>query len=217
MLIDSLILKGKMPTIPPYMKRGDRITVIFKVADLFTSDSAANADRAREMAVEQVRQQKESATEKVKEQKVVDAFIVSNKINAQKTANGVYVEIVKPGMGIQVDTGKIVSVKYRAMTFTGKTFDTNMDSSFHHPEPYEYPVGRGAVIPGLDEGVRLLKKGAKAKIYIPAVLAYGPNPVVEGGKPYENLIFEIEVLDVKDKPAVSKMPSPKLDTTQRKR
>ncbi len=220
MLVDSLIMKGQMPTIPPFMKRGDRITVSFKVTDLFTSDSLANVDRQKEMSAEQARQEKEMAGEKIKEQKEVDDYITNHKINAQKTAKGVYVEILNPGTGAQADSGKLVSMKYRGSTFAGEVFDTNMDSSFRHSGAYEFSVGSvgsDAVIPGLDEGIRLLKKGGKAKVYIPAVLAYGPEPVVQGGKPYENLIFEVEVVDVKDMPVMKKMPSLKIDTTQRKK
>jgi FKBP-type peptidyl-prolyl cis-trans isomerase FkpA len=111
----------------------------------------------------------------------------------------------------------VVSVKYRGTDFDGRTFDTNMDSSFHHTDPYKFYVGTGSVIQGFDEGIRLLKKGTTAKIYIPAVLGYGPNPVVKGGKGYENLIFEIEVLDVTDRPVVPKSPLKKIDTIQRKK
>jgi FKBP-type peptidyl-prolyl cis-trans isomerase len=200
MLVDSLIMKGQMPTLPPFMKRGDRITVIFKIADVFKSDSLANADRQKEMVIEQGRQEKETAGEKVKEEKVISDYLASHKINAQRTTSGVYVEILNPGSGPQADSGKLVAMKYRGSTFDGVVFDTNMDSSFHHEGSYPFVVGNGKVIPGLDEGIRLLKKGGKAKMYIPAVLGYGDRPLAEGGKPYENLIFEIEVVDVKDKP-----------------
>ena len=217
MLVDSLIMKGQMPTIPPFMKRGDRITVSFKVTDLFASDSFANADRQKEMVVEQARQEKENAGEKVKEEKAIGDYIAAHKINARKADNGVYVEILNPGSGPQADSGKLAAMKYRGSTFDGEVFDTNMDSSFHHAGAYQFLVGGGQVIPGLDEGIRLLKKGGKARFYIPAVLGYGANPLSQGGKPYENLIFEVELVDVKDKPEMKTMPSTKVDTTQRKK
>lgn len=217
MLVDSLILKGRITNLPPFMKRGDRIITSFKVVGLFTSDSLARVDNQKEMTIEQARIQKESAVESVKEKKEIEDYLAANKISAQKTASGAYVEISNPGTGELADSGKYVSLKYRGTTFTGKTFDTNMDSSFHHTKPYDFPVGAGAVIPGLDEGIRLLKKGAKAKVYVPAVLAYGPQPVLQGGQGYENLIFEVEVLDVKEKPATPKMSFQKVDTTHRKK
>ncbi|HMG67163.1 MAG TPA: FKBP-type peptidyl-prolyl cis-trans isomerase [Chitinophagaceae bacterium] len=216
-LIDSLVKKGLMPTLPPFMKKGDRIIVSFKVKDLFTSDSLARADNMNEEILDQGRQQKEMAGEKTKEDKEIQDFLAANKIDAQKTSNGVYYVISNPGTGLQADSGRIASMNYRGTTFKGQTFDTNMDSSFHHTGAYQFPVGAHSVIPGLDEGVRFLKKGGKAKFYVPAVLAYGPNPVVQGGKPYENLIFEIELVDVKDKSETPKTQGLKIDTTQRKK
>ena len=217
MLVDSLMLKGKMQNIPPFMKRGDRITVTFKVADLFTSDSLRRIDNQKEAVIEQGRQEVEMGTEKVKEQKDIEAFLSANKINTQKTPKGAYVEVLDPGSGMQADSGKFVSVKYKGTSLEGRIFDTNMDSSFHHTEPLQFPVGSGQMWAGFDDGVRLLKKGGKAKVYIPAVLANGPNPIGEGGKPYENVIFEIEVIDVKEKPSMQTFPKPKLDTVQRKK
>lgn len=217
MLVDSLIIKGKVAKLPPFMKRGDRIIVTFKVADLFTSDSLVRADNQKEMAIYQALQEKEMSTEKVKEEKDIEAFLAANKINAQKTPKGAYVEVFNSGSGMQADSGKFVSVKYKVSSFAGKIFDTNIDGSFNHTEPYQFPVGKSSVIPGLDEGIRLLKKGGKAKIFVPAVLGYGPNPVTEGGKPYENIIFEIEVVDVSDKPFTQTLPKSKLDTTQQKK
>ncbi|MFI5185612.1 MAG: FKBP-type peptidyl-prolyl cis-trans isomerase [Chitinophagales bacterium] len=217
MLIDSLILKGKMPSLPPFMKRGDRIVFNFKVADLFTSDSLGRLDNTKEMKIAQEQELKEMAGESVKENKEIEDYLASNKIKAQKTPKGAYVEVINAGSGMQADSGKFVSLKYRGTTFAGKTFDTNMDSSFHHIEPLQFAVGSGTMMPGFDEGVRLLRKGGKARIYVPAVLGNGASPVMQGGKPYQNLIFEVELLDVKEKPVTPKMSLPKFDTTKRKK
>src|SRR5436190_827138 len=61
MLVDSLISKGlaQAQTLPPYMKRGGRIIITFKVLDLFTSDSVARKDLNTEMTKDEPRRQKE--------------------------------------------------------------------------------------------------------------------------------------------------------------
>ena len=217
MLVDSLILKGRITTLPPFMKRGDRIITSFSIVDLFTSDSLMRADNTKEIALEQARQKTESTSQMAKEKKQIEDYLAANKITAQKTPKGAYVEVIDPGSGMEADSGKVVSLKYKGTTFSGQTFDTNMDSSFHHNKPFEFTVGEGMVIQGFDDGVRFLKKGGKAKIYIPGALGYGPNPVVGGGKPYENLIFEVEVLDVKNAPALQAPLKKRIDTTQRKK
>jgi hypothetical protein len=61
------------------------------------------------------------------------------------------------------------------------------------------------VLPGMEDGVLLLKKGATATLYIPAFLAYDQRPG-PGNTPNENLSFDIRIADVTDAPAESLMP-----------
>ena len=42
------------------------------------------------------------------------------------------------------------------------------DSSFKRNQPIEFSIGVGQVIPGWDEGIALLTKGAKATLIIPS-------------------------------------------------
>lgn len=199
-MVDSLMKRGLAPQLPASAKKGDRLVYNIKVLDVFPNDSLARIDNAKEITVEQQRQQVEMAGEKEKETKEIEAYLASNKINAQKTPRGAYLQIIASGDAPQADSGKLVSVKYKGSTFSGKVIDTNMDTSFHHTEPLQFVVGANNMIQGFDDGIRLLKKGAKAKIFIPGVLGFGPNPV-PGGKPFENLIFDVEILDVKEPPA----------------
>jgi len=202
-MIDSLIKKGLQPQLPPSAKKGDRLIYNVKVLDVFPNDSLARIDNSKEMSIEQERQQKEMAGAKEKERKEIETYLSTNKINAQKTPKGAYVQIIAMGDGPQADSGKLVSLRYRGTTFAGKTFDTNMDSSFHHSEPLRFVVGANTMIQGLEDGVRYLKKGGRGKVFVPAVLAYGPNPG-PGGSTYENLIFDIEVIDVAEPPQPNK-------------
>ena len=51
-----------------------------------------------------------------------------------------------------------------------------------------------------EEGLKYFSKGATGKMIIPALLAYGQQgspPVIP---PYANLVFDIEIADVKDQP-----------------
>ena len=99
------------------------------------------------------------------------------------------------------------SVKYKGylMSDNSKIFDTNMDSSKGHTEPYEVAVGRGGVIVGWTEGLPYFGKGAKGKIFIPSYLAWGPQGSPPDIPANANVIFDIEILDIKDAPPVSEM------------
>ena len=81
---------------------------------------------------------------------------------------------------------------------SGKVFETNDKED---GKPIKFVIGRTAIIQGWDEGLRLLKKGGTATLYIPAFLAYDQQPSGPGRKPNENLIFDVKVTDVTDAPA----------------
>jgi FKBP-type peptidyl-prolyl cis-trans isomerase len=75
-----------------------------------------------------------------------------------------------------------------------------MDSSKGHTEPYDVPVGRHNVIPGWDEALPYFGKGGTGKIFVPSFLGYGPQGNGPDLPPNANLIFDIQVVDVKDAP-----------------
>src|SRR5690606_5379895 len=105
--------------------------------------------------------------------KKLQEYFAQNNINAQKTESGLYYVIEKEGSGPTASAGQDVTVNYTGKTMDGKTFDSNVDPQFQHVEPFTFKLGQGQVIRGWDEGVALLKKGSKAKLYIPSPLAYG--------------------------------------------
>jgi len=124
-------------------------------------------------------------------------YFAKNNLAPAKTASGLYYLIEKEGAGEVAKAGQQVTVNYTGTTLGGNVFDSNLDPKFNHVEPFTFPLGQGAVIPGWDEGVALLKKGSKAKLFIPSTLAYGaqsPGPEIPA---YSILVFDVEVTDVK--------------------
>ncbi len=192
-LIDTLLVKNPNG-MPPFMKKGDKIITTVRVLDVFKTFELSTAD-----------EQKERQNYLESEIKVVSDYIAKNKIVATKTKSGAFVEIIEPGTGAIVDSGNYVTVKYRGKTFAGKIFDTNIDSSFHHTDPLGFTAGTagmpGGMVIGFDEGTMQLRLGSKAKIYIPSLLGFGATPGSPDIKPFENLIFEIEVLSINPKGA----------------
>lgn len=97
------------------------------------------------------------------------------------------------GKGTEAQTGKLVVVHYTGTLTDGKKFDSSLDRN----EPFSFMLGEGSVIKGWDQGVAGMKIGGKRKLTIPPELAYGANAV--GPIPANStLIFEIELIDVKD-------------------
>jgi peptidylprolyl isomerase len=109
-----------------------------------------------------------------------------------ETASGLgYVDIVE-GTGARPRTGDSVSVHYTGWLKSGQKFDSSLDRG----QPLVFPVGKGRVIKGWDEGVAGMKVGGKRKLVIPAHLGYGDRGAGGVIPPGATLVFEVELLGV---------------------
>ena len=97
-------------------------------------------------------------------------------------------------------------VNYAGRTLDDKVFDSSIAavaqaSGLNQPgrtyEPIQVIVGTGGVIPGWDEGLLLLNEGTKATFVIPSALAYGAQGAGDDIKPYNTLVFDVEVVKLK--------------------
>ena len=188
-LADSIAHKSG-GQLPPFLKRKDKIVISFKVLDIFPGQTEMLADR-----------KVEADLEKDREVHAVEKYLADSSIHATKTEGGVYVVVKDPGNGPQVDTGKQVLVHYTGRLFpSGKIFESNMTGPGN--DPFKFVVGAHQIIPGWDDGLRKFKKGGKGTLYVPAFMAYDQQPG-PGHKPFESLIFDVEVVDVTDAPPPS--------------
>jgi FKBP-type peptidyl-prolyl cis-trans isomerase FkpA len=215
-VMDTFIARNPQ-MIPPQFKKGDKIETSVKVIGAFKNPDAAQKDQMTERN-QAFDKDTMVQNQLVKDDAAIKAYLQSNNISAQKAGKGTYVQILDEGTGAPVQEGKYVSLKYTGATFEGKVFDTNADASKGHTEPLIFQVGSQGMIRGFDEGLRQLREGSRAKLYIPSMLAYGPQPPPSSDiKPFENLVFDIEVLKVSDQPiqAPNPAPRPRLDSAAR--
>jgi peptidylprolyl isomerase len=113
--------------------------------------------------------------------------------NLKQTASGLMYVVEKEGTGAQAQAGKTVSVHYAGALTNG----TEFDNSFKRGEPISFKLGVGQVIAGWDEGIVLMKVGAKYKLIIPPALGYGSAGAGGVIPPNATLIFDTELIDVK--------------------
>jgi peptidylprolyl isomerase len=101
---------------------------------------------------------------------------------------------LKVGKGPEAAAGQTVDVQYSGVLFKdGTKFDASWDRG---GEPFSFPLGQGAVIPGWDQGVAGMKKGGRRLLVIPPELAYGAQGSGPIG-PNEPLVFVVDLEDIK--------------------
>ncbi len=103
------------------------------------------------------------------------------------------IEDVVVGTGAEAVKGKTVSVHYTGWLTDGKKFDSSKDRG----QPFQFPLGRGHVIRGWDDGVQGMKVGGKRKLTIPPELGYGAQGAGGVIPPNATLVFEVELLGVR--------------------
>ncbi len=115
---------------------------------------------------------------------------LGKKENVNITPSGLGYEIIEKGNGDFAKEDSDVTIKYTGKLIDGSVFDSTDKSG----QPATFNLSK--VIPGFREGLQKVAKGGKARLYIPAKLGYGKQPV-PGIPVNSTLIFDVEVLDVK--------------------
>lgn len=177
---DSTFIKMfRARELPKFVHKNDIVKFEIKMIDVATEEEF-QAKKAAELA-----------GLKAKGDQTLLDYISKEGIIVQPTASGLYfIETVK-GKGPNAEAGQTVSVHYIG-TFTN---GTEFDSSVKRGKPIEFVLGQKKVIAGWDEAIMLMNKGCKAKLVIPAALAYGERG---GGSipPFTPLVFEVELVDI---------------------
>jgi len=157
---------------------------IIRVGDEAQKWNAIEAFRtfegSREKRVAEAKKQAEEAMEKLA-------------AGFEQTESGLRYKIIQKGNGKQAEKGKTVSVHYKGALENGQEFD----SSYKRKQPIDFPLGKGQVIEGWDEGIALLQVGDKARFVIPSHLGYGERGAGGVIPPGATLIFDVELVDVK--------------------
>lgn len=97
------------------------------------------------------------------------------------------------GTGLAAVKGALLLCQYEGFLEDG----TKFDSSYDHGRPFQFVIGSKKVIQGWDLGLMGMKVGGKRTLHVPAHLAYGDRQIGNFIKPHSNLIFYVELLEVR--------------------
>ena len=120
----------------------------------------------------------------------IDKYLTDNNITAQTDPSGLRYVVTSPGPagGVKPIISSTISVKYVGkLMSTGVVFDQRTTA-------ISFPLA--GLIDGWVIGFQLLTKGSKATLYVPSGLGYktaGSGSI----PPNANLIFDVELIDVK--------------------
>jgi peptidylprolyl isomerase len=129
---------------------------------------------------------------------VAAAVVGCNRGTTWTTDSGLQVTELVTGEGNLAQKGDMMAMLYTASFVDGKTFDQQLD-----PEsPFTFRLGMDGVMPGLEEGVRTMRRGGKRILVLPPEIAFGKEGLTGTVPPDSWVRFEVELLEI--------MPAPPL-------
>jgi len=171
--------------LPMFLTKQSMVKVNIKLADLLDKKEYDNEMGKYEETLD---------TWDVEEQRRVKKYIDDNKLTAVQLDDGMYYINLAEGKGAKPDSTNSVVVNYSAYFMNGRLFDSTYGKA-----PFEFKMGEEfQVIWGLQQGIKLMKEGGKAKFIIPSYLAFGEEGSSTGiVPPFATVIYEVELIKVK--------------------
>ncbi len=205
--VDTILRRNPQAAQDPFLssKKGQNIVTVFKIVDVYKTEADAVAAFEKQN-LEMMSKQPEISAQRKKDEAIIDEYLRTNNVQTQRTPWGAYVQVLQPGAGNLPQNGQFMMLRYSGKNLQGKEFDANTKPG---AELLSYQVGGGRMIPGFADAVKTLRKGARANIYLPSVIAYGAQGSPPAIQPNENIMFEVEVVDITDQ-----RPAPPAPTLQ---
>jgi len=100
----------------------------------------------------------------------IQSFLSANDtLDFERKTSGLYYLDLVVGTGPLAETDDTAYMFYAMQYLSGSIFDTNMETT----DTLIFPVNRGTLILGFEEGVTYMREGGKSIFLVPSILAYG--------------------------------------------
>lgn len=142
------------------------------------AEAAKEAEAERMMAAEAVR---------------IANYVKANGITETPTESGIYIIRQEEGEGNVAQWGDEVSVHYILSNLDGDM----VDSSYEYGEPMQFTIGKGEMIPAIEEALMTMAPGAKATVVSPSSQGFGDIAINEKMPAYSPIVIELELVEIK--------------------
>ncbi len=109
-------------------------------------------------------------------------------------------EVLTPAEGPVAAEGDQIEIHFTAWVVENGRKGRQFDSTRDRDQTFQFTLGVGHVLPGLDLGVTGMRVGEVRMVTVPSVLAYGSQGRQQGGRevvpPAAVLLFEVELMRV---------------------
>jgi FKBP-type peptidyl-prolyl cis-trans isomerase FklB len=144
-----------------------------------------------------------------KNKKAGEAFFAANlkKAGVVTLPSGLQYKILNAGDGKKPKGDDTLECHYRGTLLDG----TEFDNSYKRNQPATFALNR--TIKGWSEALQLMPVGSKWQVFIPPQLAYGDRGAAGVIGPNATLIFEVELISIKDTSSAAARAPQKQDAT----
>jgi FKBP-type peptidyl-prolyl cis-trans isomerase len=129
------------------------------------------------------------------EEALLKKYVEDNKITVKPNIYGMYIIETKVGTGTKIDSGCHVRMNYKISWLDGK----EVYSSYERARPVNFVYGQPIDTRGFQYGVSTLREGSKARFIVPSSLAFGHDGNGVMVAPYQTIIYDVEIMEVKTK------------------
>ncbi|MGJ3649384.1 FKBP-type peptidyl-prolyl cis-trans isomerase [Sphingomonas sp. GlSt437] len=127
-----------------------------------------------------------------------DTYLAHNKSSdpaVKETPSGLQYKVLQPGKGPTPTDGDVTLITYDGKLTNGTSFDKS-------EQPTPFPVT--GVVPGFSEGLKLMQRGGKYRLWIKPSLGYGDKAA--GPIPANSvLVFDVSLIDFKSEAEIRAM------------
>lgn len=119
--------------------------------------------------------------------KDIQAYATKNNLNGKTTATGLYyaTTVAKPDAKLAAQ-GDELEFAFKSYNIKDVLIDSTQTT-----KPVYYPLGIGAILAGLEEGLALMHEGETTKFLLPSYLAYGSADVSANLPAYSVVRFDV--------------------------